>query len=112
MQETSNAEIGKDASLAYKNRQICVALGMADVVGARLAGLVAAVELDDDGERVVVVDQEGGQKGVREGPNGLFRVVYRFQNEKLVELINRTIHAAANALVVGTANSYRFYFAV
>ena len=32
--------------------------------------------------------------GVREGPNGLFRVVYRFENEKLVELINLTVHAA------------------
>ncbi len=47
--------------------------------------------------------------GVREGP---FRVVYRFQNEKLVELINRTVHAAALSALVETANSYRFYFAV
>jgi len=50
--------------------------------------------------------------GVREGPNGLFRVVYRFENEKLVELINRTVHAAALSALVETANSYRFYFAV
>ena len=50
--------------------------------------------------------------GVREGPDGLFRVVYRFENEKLVELINRTVHAAALSALVETANSYRFYFAV
>jgi hypothetical protein len=42
--------------------------------------------------------------GVREGPNGLFRVVYRFENEKLVELINRTVHAAALSALVETAN--------
>ena len=50
--------------------------------------------------------------GVREGPDGLFRVVYRFENEKLVELINRTVHAAALSALIETANSYRFYFAV
>jgi hypothetical protein len=50
--------------------------------------------------------------GVREGPDGLFRVVYRFENEKLVELINRTVHAAALSALVEAANSYRFYFAV
>ena len=50
--------------------------------------------------------------GLREGPNGLFRVVSRFENEKLVELINRTVHAAALSALVETANSYRFYFAV
>ena len=50
--------------------------------------------------------------GVREGPDGLFRVIYQFENEKLVELINRTVHAAALSALVETANSYRFYFAV
>jgi hypothetical protein len=50
--------------------------------------------------------------GVREGPEGLFRVVYRFENEKLVELIDLTVHAAALSALVETANSYRFYFAV
>ena len=47
--------------------------------------------------------------GVCEGP---FRVIYRFQNEKLVELINRTAHAAALSALVETANGYRLYFAV
>src|SRR5262245_18037013 len=41
---------------------------------------------------------------------GLFRVVYRFENEQLLELINRTAHAAALSSLVETANSYRFYF--
>jgi hypothetical protein len=47
--------------------------------------------------------------GAREG---LFRVVYQFQNEKLVELINRTVHAAALSALVEEPNRYRFYFAV
>jgi hypothetical protein len=47
--------------------------------------------------------------GVRDG---FFRVVYRFENEQLVELINRTAHAAALSALIETADSYRFYFAV
>ena len=47
--------------------------------------------------------------GSREGP---FRVVYRFENEQLLELINRTAHAAALSALVETADSYRFYFGV
>ena len=47
--------------------------------------------------------------GTREG---LFRVVYRFENEQLLELINRTAHAAALSALVETASSYRFYFGV
>jgi len=50
--------------------------------------------------------------GMREGTDGLFRVVYRFENEQLDEFINRTAHAAALSALVETANSYRFYFAV
>jgi hypothetical protein len=44
--------------------------------------------------------------------DGLFRVVYRFENEQLVELINSTAHAAALSALVETASTYRFYFAV
>jgi hypothetical protein len=44
--------------------------------------------------------------GTREG---FFRVVYRFENEQLLELINRTAHAAALSALVETANAYRFY---
>jgi Protein of unknown function (DUF2867) len=47
--------------------------------------------------------------GAREG---FFRIVYRFENEQLLELINRTAHAAALSALVDTANAYRFYFAV
>ena len=47
--------------------------------------------------------------GTREG---LFRVVYRFENEQLLELINRTAHAAALSALVETANGYRFYFGI
>ncbi|PYX97048.1 MAG: hypothetical protein DMG71_04225 [Acidobacteria bacterium] len=47
--------------------------------------------------------------GTREGH---FRVVYRFENEQLLELLNRTAHAAALGALVETANDYRFYFAV
>ena len=43
---------------------------------------------------------------------GLFRVVYRFENEQLLELINRTAHAAALSALVEMANGYRFYFGV
>jgi hypothetical protein len=44
--------------------------------------------------------------------DGFFRVVYRFENEQLVELINRTAHAAALSALVETATAYRFYFGV
>jgi len=44
--------------------------------------------------------------------DGFFRVVYRFENEQLVELINRTAHAAALSTLVETATAYQFYFAV
>jgi len=43
---------------------------------------------------------------------GLFRVVYRFENEQLLELINRTAHAAAVSALVETSSAYRFYFGV
>ena len=44
--------------------------------------------------------------------DGFFRVVYRFENEQLVELINRTVHAAALSAMVETATGYRFYLGV
>jgi hypothetical protein len=43
---------------------------------------------------------------------GLFRVVYRFENEQLLEIQNRTVHAAALSALVKKAGGYRFYFAV
>ena len=45
-------------------------------------------------------------------PAGPFRVVYRFDNEQLLELRNRTAHAAALSALVETASAYRFYFGV
>ena len=47
--------------------------------------------------------------GTSEGP---FRVVYRFENEQLLEVQNRTVHAAALSALVERVDSYRFYFAV
>jgi hypothetical protein len=38
--------------------------------------------------------------------------VYRFENEQLLELINRTAHAAALSALVETPDYYHFYFAV
>ena len=45
-------------------------------------------------------------------PEGMFRVVYRFENEQLLEIQNRTVHAAALSALAEKADSYRFYFAV
>jgi len=47
--------------------------------------------------------------GTREG---LFRIVYRFENEQLVEVQNRTVHGAALSALAERADGYRFYFAV
>jgi len=47
--------------------------------------------------------------GTREGP---FRMVYRFENEQLLELTNRTAHAAALSALVETPTAYRLYFGV
>ena len=44
--------------------------------------------------------------------NGFFRVVYQFENEQLVELINRTTHAAALSALIETPTAYRFYVGV
>jgi hypothetical protein len=43
---------------------------------------------------------------------GMFRVVYRFENEQLLEVKNRTVHAAALSALAERADNYRFYFAV
>jgi hypothetical protein len=44
--------------------------------------------------------------------DGLFHIVYCFENGQLLELINRTAHAAALSALVETASAYRFYFGV
>jgi hypothetical protein len=43
---------------------------------------------------------------------GMFRIVYRFENEQLLEIHNRTVHGAALSALAERADSYRFYFAV
>jgi hypothetical protein len=58
---------------------------------------------DTDSSRSLVV------AGTRDG---FFRVVYRFENEQLLELINQTAHAAALTALVETATAYRFYLGV
>jgi len=45
-------------------------------------------------------------------PDGFFRIVYRFENEQLDEIVNRTAHAGALSALVESAAGYRFYFAV
>jgi hypothetical protein len=45
-------------------------------------------------------------------PDGLFRIVYRFENEQLDEVINRTAHAGALSALFEADADYRFYFAV
>jgi hypothetical protein len=63
------------------------------------------------GSRLTVEDR--ARSSVASGTaEGLFRVVYRFENEQLVEIQNRTVHAAALSALVERAGSYRFYFAV
>jgi hypothetical protein len=48
-------------------------------------------------------------QGTREG---LFRVVYRFENEQLLELANRTAHGAVLSTLVETTHAYRFYLGI
>jgi hypothetical protein len=45
-------------------------------------------------------------------PDGLFRVVYRFENEALLEMHNRTVHAALLMSLAETEAGHRFYLAV
>ena len=61
--------------------------------------------------RLTVLDRSRSvaAPGTRDGP---FRVVYRFENEQLLELVNRTVHAAALSALVEKPNTYRFYFAI
>ena len=69
---------------------------------ALVASLVGRLTPEDCARSLVV-------PGTREG---LFRAVYRFENEQLLEIQNRTVRAAALNALVERAESYRFYFAV
>ncbi len=70
---------------------------------ATMCKTFAARLTDTDRSRSLVV------AGTRDG---FFRVVYRFENEQLLELINQTAHAAALTTLVETATAYRFYLGV
>ena len=63
------------------------------------------------GSRLTAEDRAGSSADPGT-PEGLFRVVYRFENEQLLEIQNRTVHAAALSALTERADSYRFYFAV
>jgi hypothetical protein len=45
-------------------------------------------------------------------PAGQFHVVYAFENERLLEIHNRTVHAALLTALAATETGYRFYLAV
>jgi hypothetical protein len=66
---------------------------------------------DSFADRPTPADRERSRAAAG-APDGLFQVVYRFENERLVELRNRTVHAAVLNALVETPQSYRFYFAV
>jgi len=83
----------------------------------RIAGLdrePRAAAAESFADRLTPEDRERSlvPAGKRYGPSGLFRVVYRFENEQLGELINKTAHAAALSALVETPTGYRYYFAV
>ncbi|MFY9730375.1 MAG: DUF2867 domain-containing protein [Candidatus Acidiferrales bacterium] len=63
------------------------------------------------GNRLTVEDRARSivEPGTAEG---LFRFVYRFENEQLVEIQNRTVHAAALSALAEKNEGYRFYFAI
>jgi hypothetical protein len=44
--------------------------------------------------------------------DGLFRLVYRFENEQLSEIVNRTVHAGTLYALVETAEGYRLYLGI
>jgi hypothetical protein len=60
----------------------------------------------------LTVDDRAGSSVVPGTRAGSFHVVYRFQNEQLLEVHNRTVHAAALSALAKTAGGYRYYFAV
>jgi hypothetical protein len=45
-------------------------------------------------------------------PRRFFRMVYCFENETLLEVINGTVHAGLLSALAETSGGYRFYFAV
>jgi hypothetical protein len=63
------------------------------------------------GERLTAEDR--ARSSLAPGtPDGLFRIVYRFENEALLEMHNRTVHAALLTSLTATETGHRFYLAV
>lgn len=89
------------------------------LIGARLiAGRVlgwdrepAAPDRASFADRLTAEDRARSlvEPGTRDG---MFRVLYRFENEELLEIANRTAHAAALTALTERAGAYRYYFAV
>jgi|SRR5271168_4326811 len=62
-------------------------------------------------ERLTAEDRE--RSSVAAGtPEKFFRMVYSFENETLLEVINGTVHAALLTALAERSCGYRFYFAV
>jgi hypothetical protein len=105
--EATDAEINRFPPLARALFRLRFFLGRTfrldaepkDALAASLGGRLTA----EDRARSFVVSGT---------PEGLFRIVYRFENEQLLEIQNRTVHAAALSALAERADSYRFYFAV
>jgi hypothetical protein len=84
------------------------------IILGRLFGLESVpnnAEATSFARRLTVDDRERSSvvSGTRAGN---FRVVYRFENEQLLEVHNRTVHAAALSALAKTGDGYRYYFAV
>jgi hypothetical protein len=97
------------------SRVVRALFGLRHLVG-RIFGWDAEPTRDErDGNsfaaRLTPADRAGSlaAPGVRQGP---FRLVYRFENEELLEAINRTVHGAVSVALVESARSYRLYVAV
>ena len=76
-------------------------------------GIVSQLRPRGKPSQLVLPDTDHWRSLVTTGTrDGFFRIVYRFENEQLVELINRTAHAAALSALVETATAYRFYLGV
>ena len=62
--------------------------------------------------RRLTAEDRAGSSIVAGTRAGNFNVVYRFENEQLLEVHNRTVHAAALSALAKTADGHRYYFAV
>jgi len=110
-----------DAFLRQPNPNECASPGVDALMRLRLfLGRIFGLDQPPRGSTEMFADRLTPQDragtlvppGKRYGPNGAFSVVYRFENEQLSELINRTAHAGALTALVENASSYRYFFAV